>query len=139
MRRADPSRDRFARLLGDLKLHRPLRLLLHDNRASGDMTALHYVVHAKPDQVAPTQLAIDGEVEKRKLSGSMIQLQANPDRPDFLQLQRWLLPSSFPLFHGTRRPSALGAVLVAACMSGSFIGGKEPHVDTTRRTPVDPI
>jgi len=49
MRRADPSRNRIARLLGDLKLHRPLRLLLHDNRARGDMTALDHIMDAKSD------------------------------------------------------------------------------------------
>src|SRR2546430_2608340 len=47
-------------------------------------------------------------------------------------------PISFPLFHGTTRPSALGAVLVAACMNGSLIGGKEPHVDPGPRALVDP-
>src|SRR5438093_11748105 len=46
-------------------------------------------------------------------------------------------PISFPLFHGTTRPSALGVVLVAACMNGSFVGGKEPHVDPGPRALVD--
>jgi hypothetical protein len=49
MRLLDPSRDRLARLLGDLELHGPLRLLLHNNRASGDMTPLKHIVNAKPD------------------------------------------------------------------------------------------
>jgi hypothetical protein len=30
-------------------------------------------------------------------------------------------PSNFPLFHGTTRPSDLEAVLVSACMNGSFV------------------
>ena len=29
------------------------------------MTALDHIVDAKPDQIAATQLAIDGEVERR--------------------------------------------------------------------------
>jgi hypothetical protein len=64
-------------------------------RASRDLTALDDIVDTQPDQIAATQLAIDGEIEKRKVSGSMIQLQANPDRPDFLQLQRGLLTEQF--------------------------------------------
>src|SRR5438067_59977 len=48
-------------------------------------------------------------------------------------------PISLPLFHGTSRPSALGAVLVAAYMNGSLIGGKEPHVDPEPRALVDPL
>src|SRR6266700_2470984 len=125
----DPGTDRVPRLFGDLELHRPLRLLLHDNRAWGDMTALEHIADVKPDQVAPAQLAVDGEIEQGEFPGSMIQLQSNPYGPDLLQLQRWLLADQLPLFHGTTRPSALGAVLVAARMNGSLIGGKEPHVD----------
>src|SRR6266513_2082913 len=47
-------------------------------------------------------------------------------------------PISFPLFHGTTRPSALGAVLVAACMNGSLVGGKELHVDPASTALADP-
>ena len=39
----------IARLLGDLELHRPLRFLLHDDRAGSDVTSLYHIVHAKPD------------------------------------------------------------------------------------------
>jgi hypothetical protein len=38
MCRGDPSRQCIARLLGDLELHRPLRFLLHDDRAGSDVT-----------------------------------------------------------------------------------------------------
>jgi len=72
MHRHDPSRDCLARLLGDLELHGLLRLLLHNNRASGDMTPLNHIVDAKPDQITPAQFAVDGEVEQCKFSGSMI-------------------------------------------------------------------
>ena len=46
MRLLDPSRDCFPRLLGDLKLYRPLRLFLHDYRPDRHMTALDHVVNA---------------------------------------------------------------------------------------------
>ena len=59
---SDPRADRLPRLLGDLELHRPLGLLLHDDRAWGDMTALEHIANVKPHQVAPTQLAVDGEI-----------------------------------------------------------------------------
>jgi hypothetical protein len=55
------------------------------------VTALNHVVNAKPDQIAPPQLAIDSEVEQREFSRSMIQLQPNPDSPDLLQSKRGLL------------------------------------------------
>src|SRR6266700_1951695 len=92
----DPGTDRVPRLFGDLELHRPLGLLLHDNRAWGDMTAREHIANLKPHQIAPAQLAVDGEIEQREFAGSMIQLQSNPDGPDLLQLQRWLLADHLP-------------------------------------------
>jgi len=91
MRRGDPGRDRVACLLGDLKLDRALGLLLHDHRPRRDPSALDDIVDTESNQIAAAQLAVDGEVEQRKLPGSMIQLQANPNGPDLFQLQRWLL------------------------------------------------
>jgi hypothetical protein len=37
---------------------------LHDDRAAGDSDALHDIANAEPDQVAPAQLAVDGEIEQ---------------------------------------------------------------------------
>ena len=118
MRLVNPSSDCFSRLIGDLKLHRPLRLFLHDDRPGRDMTALDHVVDVQPYQIAPTQLAVDGEVEQRQFSRSMVQLQSNPDGPDLLQLQRWLLADQLPFVPRYYTPVSLRAVLVAASMNG---------------------
>ena len=132
----DPGSDRVPRLFGDLELHRPLGLLLHDNRAWGDMTALDHIANAKPDQIAPAQFAVDSEVEQREFTGSMIQLQSNPDGPDLLQLQRGLLADQLPFVPRYCRPSALETVLVSAYMNGSFVversGGSGALVDPER-------
>jgi len=40
--------DRAPPLFGDLELHRSLGVLLHDNRAWGDMTALEHIADVKP-------------------------------------------------------------------------------------------
>jgi len=79
----NPGGDCVPRLLGDLKLHGPLGLLLHHNRAGRDVTSLDHIVDVKPDQIAPAQLAVDGKVEQCAFPGLMIQLQLNPDGPDF--------------------------------------------------------
>ena len=63
MCRGNPRRNRLPGLLGDLKLHRPLGLLLHDNRARTDPTALYDIVNVESDQIASSQLAVDGQVE----------------------------------------------------------------------------
>jgi len=81
-------------------MHRPLGLPLHDNCTGGDMTALDHIMDAKRYQIAPAQLAVDGEVEQREFSGSMIQLQPNPNGPDFFQLQRGLLTKQLALIPG---------------------------------------
>jgi len=56
------------------------------------MIARNPIVDAKPDQIAPAQLAVEGEVEQREFAASMAQLQPNPDGPGLLQRQ-WGLPS----------------------------------------------
>src|SRR5512137_425600 len=55
---SDPGGDRVARLLGDLESNRPLGLLLHDDCSGRDVTAPDYAVDAKPDRIAPPQLAL---------------------------------------------------------------------------------
>jgi hypothetical protein len=52
MRRSDPGRDRLPRLLSDLKLDRPLGLLLHHNRAGGDSVSMNHIVDTEADQIA---------------------------------------------------------------------------------------
>jgi hypothetical protein len=49
MRFFDPDRDRFPRLLGDLELHRSLRLALHDDCARSNPSTLNHVVDTKSD------------------------------------------------------------------------------------------
>ena len=44
MRGCDPGGDRVARLIGNLKLDRPLSLLLHDDRTGCNMTTLNHIV-----------------------------------------------------------------------------------------------
>ena len=106
--RRNPGVDCIPRLFSNLELHRPLSLLLRDDRAWGDMTALERIANAKSHQVAPAQLAVDGEIEQREFPGSMIQLQSNPDGPDLLQLQRWLLADQLPFVPRYYTPISLG-------------------------------
>jgi len=54
----------------------------------------------------------------------MIELQSNPDGPDFFQLQWRLLTEQFPFVHGIARPSVFATV----SMNCSFVEEKELHV-----------
>ena len=129
MGRRDPGGDRVLRLLRDLKLHRSLGLLLHNNRPGGDVTALDHIMNAKADQIAPAQLAVDGGVEQREFPAPMIQLQSNPNGPDLLQLQRWFLTEQLGFVPRYDTSFGLGVAFVMADMNGSSVEGKEPHVD----------
>src|SRR4030095_11397550 len=91
MRRSDPGCDRVPRLLSDLKLDRPLGLLLHHNRARGDSISVDHIADAEANQIAAAQLAVNCEIEQCELSGSPGHLQSNSDGPDLFQLQRGLL------------------------------------------------
>ena len=55
-------------------MDRPLGLLLHDDRAGSNPSALYHIVDAEPDQIAPAQLAVDGEIKQCEISVLMIQL-----------------------------------------------------------------
>jgi hypothetical protein len=103
-----PGCDGVPCLLGHLELHRSLGLLLHDDCACRDLTALDDIMDTQRDEIAAAQLAIDGEIEKRQLSRSMIQLKAKPNRPDFLWLQRGLLPKQFAFVPRCRTTSEPG-------------------------------
>jgi uncharacterized protein (DUF2336 family) len=56
------------RLLGQLKLNRPLGLALQDHGALGDPRALSDVADPEADQITATQLAVDCEIEQGELA-----------------------------------------------------------------------
>src|SRR5437773_6018493 len=133
MCRGDPRGHRVSRLVSDLELHRPLCLLLHDNRALGNMTALNHIVDAKCYEITPAQFAVDARLNNassrvRRSSCSRIRMAQIS-----FSFSGGFWPSSLPLFHGNTRPSTL-----VVCMNGSSVEGKEPHADRDRRALVDP-
>ena len=62
----------------------------------------------KSNQIAPAQLAINGEVEESEFPGSMIQLQSNPDGSDLFQLQWRLLSEQLALVPRCHAALSLG-------------------------------
>jgi hypothetical protein len=101
VRRGNPSGNSVTRLLGDLELNRPLRLPLKNGRPGSYWISLRYILYAQPRQIAAAQLAVDSEVEQRKVRGPMTELQSNPNGPDLFQLQRGPLaqqPALVPWF-----------------------------------------
>ncbi len=67
--RRNPVCDRVSRLFGDCKLHRPLRLLLHDNRAGCNMTTLHQIMDAQPNQITTARVSLSRVDATGKVGG----------------------------------------------------------------------
>src|ERR1700692_171836 len=58
--------DRLPGLFGDLEPHRPAGLLLADRRTFNRISVWGNVLDLERHDIAPAQLAIDGEIEKRQ-------------------------------------------------------------------------
>ena len=68
MRTSNPGRNRFAGCFGEYELDRALSLLLHHDGARSYPITVRHVAHLNLHQVASAQLAINGQVEQRKIS-----------------------------------------------------------------------
>ena len=99
-----PVADRAPGLLGDLKLNRPPGLLLDHGRSIANSPAGQYVVDPQPREVAAPELAVDGQIEHRKIALAALQLQTNANCPDVLWLERALLAGQATLVPGIALP-----------------------------------
>lgn len=59
----DPRCDRGSGRLGQLELHRPLRLSVHDHGPGQDPVAVHHVANAQVHQITAAKLVVDCQVE----------------------------------------------------------------------------
>jgi len=100
VRPSDPRSQRIARLLGDFKLNGTLGFLLHDDRSRSDAIAIRDIPNSRLDQVAGSQLAVDGQIEQRQLPNAIGKLQSNPDGPDVLERERCLLTDELAFVPG---------------------------------------
>jgi hypothetical protein len=59
------------------------------------------VLDPKPHHVAATQLAVDREIEERRIPRASCELQSSPDGPDVRRLQRWFRSDELALVPGS--------------------------------------
>ena len=74
------------------------------------------VLDPQSDDITPTQLAVQCDVEQRQVPLPPSQLQVRPDGPNVLRLKRGFAPVSLPLFQGTFRMPDDGSI-VTFCMA----------------------
>ena len=67
----DPVTNRISRLLGDLKLNRLPRLLLHHHSSSGYGRTMSNISHSNLDEITASQFAVDGKIEKCQVTDLM--------------------------------------------------------------------
>jgi hypothetical protein len=59
-------------------------LLLHDNRTRRHAVTVADIPNAEANKIAGSEFAVQPEIKKRKLSGSVSELKAYSDSPDVL-------------------------------------------------------
>jgi hypothetical protein len=92
--------DRLARLLGDLEPHRKTGCVLPNGRTVDGIAMWRDVLDLEAHHVAPAQLAVDREIEEREVPRAPSELQARPNGPDVLRLERWLRSDQLTLVPG---------------------------------------
>jgi len=65
------------------------------------------VLDAQTDEVAPAQLAVDGQVEHGEIANSLLDMEPDTDRPNVLRPQWSLLTDETALIQGRARMSVV--------------------------------
>ena len=81
-----PLGDSSAGLVRDLELHRPASLFLNHCGSTAHPATGTDVVDFESDEIVASELAVDGQIEHRKVAPAPLQLKAYTDRPDILRL-----------------------------------------------------
>ena len=83
----NPGQSRASCLLGNFKLHGPLRLLLYHDGLRKYSTTVGHVADENTKQIAAAKLAVDYQIEQSQIAGRILQLQPDAYGQDFLQFQ----------------------------------------------------
>jgi hypothetical protein len=82
-------------------------------------SAWRNVLHLECDDIAPAQLAFDGEIEHRQITGPPVDLQFGADRPNVLRSQRRLRSDQLALVPRLALGRDWNVVLVGLAWSSS--------------------
>jgi hypothetical protein len=89
-RSADVVVNGLPGLLRHFESNRLPRFLLADCRSINGIPMWGNVLDLERDDIAGTQLTIDGQIEHRQVACSPLDLELGPDRPDVLWPEWWL-------------------------------------------------
>ena len=95
--------DGLAGLFGDLKADRTPGFLLSNGGSLHGVAMRRNVLDFQAHHIAAAKLAVDGEIEQRKVAYLTLHLQPRPDRPDMLGLQGRFRADDLALVPGLAR------------------------------------
>jgi len=94
--------NRLPGLFGDLEPYRSAGLLLADRRTLNGVSVWGNVLDFESDDIATTQLAIDGEIEQRQVALAVCHLKLSAIDQTCFGRSGGLAPVNLPLFQGVR-------------------------------------
>jgi hypothetical protein len=95
--------DSLTGLIRQLELHWSPRLPLPHGCAIDCIAIRSNIIDLQGDDIATTELAVDGKIEQGEVAGSPFDQQPGPDRPNLVGRSGGLAPINLPLFQGVRR------------------------------------
>jgi hypothetical protein len=97
---SQPLADCAPGLLGDLELDRPTGLLLDHRRSIANPAAGAHIIDPHPNEVAVPELAVDGQIQHRKIALAALKLHTRTVQTSFGFNGRFW-PIKRPLFQGS--------------------------------------
>ena len=97
LRILDPSLQGHARRFSDLETDRLARFAMCDRSTLFDTPRSVNIVHSQADQIATSELAIDGHVKQREITPIVCHFQTDTDGPDMFGKKWALLADNAPL------------------------------------------
>jgi hypothetical protein len=92
--------DRLSRCLRQFELNGSACFLLSDSRSIRGIAIRRDIINFEGHEIATTELAIDSEVEERKVPNAAFDLKLSSDRPNVLGAKRRLCPDDLPFIPG---------------------------------------
>jgi hypothetical protein len=71
-------------LFRQFKPHRPPSLFLANGRPIDGISIRSDILDLQSDEIAASQLAVDGKIEYRQITRPLLNLEFGPDSPDML-------------------------------------------------------
>ena len=97
-----PGKKAGSHVTRNLKLDRPPRLLLNDDRSRLYLQSGYHIANPDLDEVTAAKLAVDREIEQGSVPDASLAIKEEADRPICFWVNGRLVPTFFPGFQATR-------------------------------------